>query len=96
MPPDLLRRPTAAVAPPPVDDAGEDADCIFCRCRPVVSYCGVYDDGPGVPLTIDDDTCKDCYELWSTTGCPGCGCVRDGICGKCAPPRSPWWIRMWS
>ncbi len=88
---DLLTRPE-------VCDDGEVADaegvtCIYCPCRPDVSYCGAYDDGPGEPLLVGDDTCVDCYEVYVSTGCPCCGCVRDANCRQCGPR---WWRRWWS
>ncbi len=88
---DLLTHPEIAVPPTPVDD---DRDCIVCRCRPLVSYCGrgllvgSVDDDPWSP----DEVCRECFAIWATTGCPGCGCVRAACCRRCQPP---WWIRMW-
>lgn len=81
---DLLARPETRT-----EEIVDDALCIFCHCRPLVSYCGVYAEGP-----IDDDgwgddeVCPDCLQVWETTGCPGCGCVRDARCRVCRPR---WW-----
>ncbi len=62
----------------------DEADCIFCECRPSVSYCGRYMEGPiDIGLWDDGEVCPDCLQVWESTGCPGCGCVAGRRCQRC-------------
>ena len=65
--------------------ADEDGECIFCGCRPDVSYCGRYVEGPLTHvIDVDDDgVCAGCLTVEDATGCPNCGCRPDNLCKLC-------------
>lgn len=67
----LLKRPQ--VEAPDIDDEDDfDQVCIYCLCRPDVSLCGAYDDGPYLPE--DFDAVPDCADCVAVGTCPNCGC----------------------
>ncbi len=57
-----------------------DAACIHCPCRPDISWCGAFDDGPFLPEEDESPTCAECIEVGI---CPGCGCRENECCDLC-------------
>lgn len=70
----------ATVAPDPSleedDTSGKKQECIFCPCRPEISFCGKW--VPGVELSMrtwyitDDSICDDCRHVAVFFVCPYC------------------------
>lgn len=88
----LIRPETA-----PILDGADDElrDCIVCECRPNVSYCGAYQEGPIDNSTWhDEEICPGCLQVEESSGCPGCGCHTDERCQRC--DMRPWWRRWFS
>ena len=57
-----------------------DSACLHCGCRPDVSWCGAFDDGPFLPDDDESPTCPECIEVGV---CPGCGCREGECCDLC-------------
>lgn len=61
----------------------DEGDCIFCPCRPLVMYCGRFDDSPPKHVPISNGDCPECVQIWLHGVCPGCGCAQHQTCEKC-------------
>lgn len=91
MPTDLLAREEARDK----ELVEDDGNCIICECRPLVSLCGRYVDGPLTDRLWDDvEMCPECVVVLNDVGCPGCGCPRGIYCRLCG--GRPWWRRWLS
>lgn len=65
----------------------EDGSCIYCQCRPAVSFCGRYQEGPiGDEEWDDEEMCPECLHVLDSTGCPSCGCGDGECCQLCDTP----------
>jgi hypothetical protein len=73
-----LIRPATVNEPAVYDDF--DEACIYCRCRPNVSWCGALDESPYLPDGHDLPDCPDCVAVGT---CPICGCADDEFRDLC-------------
>lgn len=80
--------PATATALPETDTSlevgkGDERDCVVC-CRPCVTFCGRYDEGPITGNVFEDDPdnlCRDCLD----GHCMVCGCGVFDMCKTCNP-----------
>lgn len=69
----------------------EGGDCLVCKCRPKITFCGGYVRGPISDVGwTPEECCAECVRV-AESGCPACGCRAWSTCRRCDP--RPWWRR---
>ena len=60
-----------------------EAEHIGCPCRPLVMFCGAYDESPLNVQPIDGSECPECLNVWHHGACANCGCRKGQYCDLC-------------